>query len=101
MHSIDRVHERLGLGIEGWVDGHALLVGNRALLARAGVAPADDFTAEVAEMVADRLSPVWIAVDGKARAVVGIGDPLRPQAARTIARLRQRGIEVEIIIVPP
>ncbi len=48
-------------------------------------------------MIADGLSPVFVAVDGRVRGVAGIGDRLRPDAVATVAAIRARGVRVRIL----
>ena len=45
----------------------------------------------------DALTPVWIAVDGRVVAVAGIGDPVRADAASSIAMLRADGWLVRVL----
>ena len=79
----------MGGGIEASVDAHRVVVGSpRFVHARScGAAPAIDAS----------LTPVLVAVDGKIVASAGIGDPVRTDAAESIARLRARGWVVSIL----
>jgi Cu2+-exporting ATPase len=43
------------------------------------------------------LTPVFIAVDGRARAIAGIGDPVRPEARECIEKLRALGHRVSVL----
>jgi Cu2+-exporting ATPase len=45
-------------------------------------------------MLADGLSPVFVAVNGRVAGVAGIGDGLRHDARHTVQRLRARGVHV-------
>ena len=63
---------------------------------RGRVVPAHLATAAAA-FVADGLSPVFVALDGRVRGVAGIGDRLAPDARDTVAALRARGIRVRIL----
>jgi Cu2+-exporting ATPase len=56
-----------------------------------------DLAAFAETLVADGLSPVFVAVDGRAAGVAGIGDALRPDARQTIETLRGRGVRVRIL----
>jgi Cu2+-exporting ATPase len=47
--------------------------------------------------VADVLSPVYVAIEGRVNGVGGIGDPLRSDAAGTVAALRSLGVRVRIL----
>jgi len=104
LRSVRRVEEVVevpGQGISGRVDGRAVRVGNRSHVAAGGVGvggevpPALARAAEAA--VAAGQSPVFVAVDGRVAGVAGLGDALRPDARRTIAALRARGIGVRIL----
>jgi Cu2+-exporting ATPase len=57
----------------------------------------DDVARFVETIVADGLSPVFVAVDGRVAGVAGIGDAIRPDACRTIEKLRARGVRVRIL----
>lgn len=80
------VRVTLGGGVEGMVDGRLVLVGSPGFVASRATAarpPATEGTA--------RLTPVWVAVDGHVVARAGFADPIRPEAARVLATLRERG----------
>ncbi|MHB1925303.1 MAG: heavy metal translocating P-type ATPase, partial [Acidimicrobiales bacterium] len=82
-----------GGGITGTVAGAAVLVGSLRWLASQGVdTGAGD--APAAQMAAQARTPVGVAVDGRLAAVLGVADPLRPDAAAGVARLRSLGLTV-------
>ena len=94
---VEDVREAPGQGISGRLDGRLVRVGNRAHVESPGV-PLLPALAEAADaLVAEGLSPVFVSVDGSVAGVAGIGDPLRPDARRTIAALRARGARVRIL----
>lgn len=93
---VDDVEEAAGLGISGRLDGHLVRVGSRAYMDAAGVTPDADCDAAGEAMLADGLSPVFVAMDGRVAGVAGIGDALRPDAYDTVRRLRDRGVHVLI-----
>jgi Cu2+-exporting ATPase len=86
-----------GRGIAGRLGGHDVRVGNRAHVEAGGDAVPDDHARSAKAFLADGLSPVYVAIDGRVAGVAGIGDAPRPDAARTIARLRARGVRVRIL----
>ena len=77
-----------GGGVRATVDGHALLIGTERLLRDAGIAVDAARTSD---------SPVFVAVDGVLAGVIGVADTIRPEAARAVARLRTRGLDVWMI----
>ncbi|MCA9632944.1 MAG: heavy metal translocating P-type ATPase, partial [Myxococcales bacterium] len=88
-----RAKERLGAGLFAEIDGHEVRVGN---LSGAG------FLAEWATRSAEELArrghtPVMVSVDGRVELVLGLGDPLRPDATATLKRLAESGYELAVL----
>jgi Cu+-exporting ATPase len=84
-----------GGGITGTVGSTAVLVGSLRWLASQGVDIAAG-EAVAAQMAARARTPVAVAADGRLAAVLGVADPLRPDAAAGVARLRSLGLTVAI-----
>ncbi|PJN23193.1 cation-translocating P-type ATPase [Kitasatospora sp. CB02891] len=81
-----------GLGVQGVVDGHAVVAGREALLADwSQHLPAELL---VAKAEAERAGRTAIAVgwDGAARAVLEVADAVKPTSAEAIAELRALGL---------
>ena len=97
VRSVEGVIEVPGQGISGQLDGHDVRVGNRAHVEAAGASVPADLDAFATTLVADGLSPIYVALDGRVAGVAGIGDALRPDARRTVAALRARGAHVRIL----
>jgi len=85
-----------GLGVEGRVDGRAVLLGNRTLMDQRGLDIGD--LAEQADALADAgQTPVYVAVDDSVAGLLGITDPIKPEAAQAIRELRSRGIDAWLL----
>lgn len=97
VRTVEDVVEAPGQGIAGRLDGHDVRVGNRAHVEAAGVSVPDGLGAFADSFLADGISPVFVAVDGRVAGVAGIGDALRPDARRTVEMLRARGVGVRIL----
>ena len=80
-----------GRGVAGAVEGRRVVVGNRSLLAEAGADPGR-FAAEADAFGADGLTAVFVAVDGRALAVIGVADAVKPSARAAVDALRRMGI---------
>jgi Cu+-exporting ATPase len=80
-----------GRGVSGAVDGHRVMVGNRSLLADAGVEPGR-YAAESERLAADALTPVFVAVDGRVEAVIGVADAVKPGSREAVEALRSMGL---------
>jgi Cu2+-exporting ATPase len=97
VRAVSGVREVAGQGIAGIVDGRAVVVGNRAHVQGANAEVPGDLDARAAGFVAEGLSPVYVAVDGRIEGVAGIGDAVRPDARATVDALRARGIRVRVL----
>ncbi|MGH1525364.1 heavy metal translocating P-type ATPase [Leifsonia sp. L25] len=88
---------RAGLGAEGIVAGEQVLIGSARLLTDDGIA----FPAEVAAAVDGHLAaahtPVLLAVDGAAVAVLAVEDTVRESAASAVAELRRLGLRTVLL----
>jgi len=84
-----------GHGVEGDVDGRRVVVGSERLLRDRGVASLDPEPA--AALAARGRTPVWIAIDGVAAGLVGVGDQVRAEAAAAVVELAAAGIDVWLV----
>ncbi|MEV1020414.1 heavy metal translocating P-type ATPase [Streptomyces sp. NPDC050264] len=81
-----------GLGVQGVVEGHAVLVGREQLLAEWAIRlPADLARAKSAAEAAGRTA-VAVAWDGEARAVLEVADAVKETSADAVRRLRALGL---------
>ncbi|MFG3153464.1 heavy metal translocating P-type ATPase [Streptomyces sp. NPDC048219] len=81
-----------GLGVQGVVDGHAVLVGREQLLAEWAMSlPADLARAKAGAETAGRTA-IAVAWDGEARAVLEVADAVRDTSAEAVTRLRALGL---------
>ena len=81
-----------GLGVQGVVDGHGVLVGRAQLLADRGLPLPDDLARAHREAEAAGYTPVVAGWDGQARAVLVVADTIKPTSAEAVARLRALGL---------
>ncbi|WP_343232993.1 heavy metal translocating P-type ATPase [Miltoncostaea marina] len=88
----ERFGNREGLGVEGVVDGHAVVVGRPALLADWGVALEGGLAAALEAAQAAGRTAVAAAWDGRARALLTVADTVKPSSAEAVRRLRALGL---------
>lgn len=81
-----------GLGVQGLVDGHAVLVGHEKLLTDWALALPSNLVAAKAEAEAKGRTAIAVAWDGEARAVLEVADAVKPTSAEAIRRLRDLGL---------
>ncbi len=89
---VDSFSNREGLGVEGVVEGHALVVGRPSLLADWGVELGAELTAAVAAAQADGKTAIAAAWDGAARAIFVVADTVKPSSAEAITELKRLGL---------
>ena len=81
-----------GLGVQGIVDGHAVLVGRPRLLEEWSQHLPASLVAVVAKAQGEGLTPVAVGWDGEARGVIVVGDTVKPTSARAITELKALGL---------
>ncbi|MFI8104267.1 heavy metal translocating P-type ATPase [Streptomyces sp. NPDC086023] len=81
-----------GLGVQGMVDGHAVLVGRERLLAEWAITLPAELAAAKAEAEAAGRTAVVVAWDGAARGVLTVADAVKETSAEAVSRLRALGL---------
>ncbi|MFE2506431.1 heavy metal translocating P-type ATPase [Streptomyces rubiginosohelvolus] len=82
-----------GLGVQGIVEGHAVLVGRPRLIADAGIPLPPSLSRALEEDEAHGRTAVVVAWDGEARGVFGVADAVKDSSAAAVAELRALGLE--------
>ncbi len=85
-----------GLGIEGWVDGERVRVGNAACLVEAGIAVAQ-LEEEWSGLASEGKTPAMVAVGDRPLGLLAWEDEEKPDSAEAIARLHAMGLEVHLL----
>ena len=84
-----------GHGVKASVGGRTVLVGNRKLLERNGVAPGLEREAEM--LRAEAKTALYVAADGKMIGLIAVADRIRPTAKSAVAALHDLGIRVLLL----
>ncbi|OBB29434.1 copper-translocating P-type ATPase [Mycolicibacterium peregrinum] len=82
-----------GLGVQGVVDGHALVVGRRQLLADWGQQLPPNLDTAMREAQSQARTAIAVGWDGQARAVLVVADAVKPTSKEAIGQLRALGLE--------
>ena len=81
-----------GLGVQGIVDGHAVLVGRPRLLAEWSQHLTPELETALATAQAEGRTPVAVGWDGRARGLVVVADAVKDTSADAIRQLRDLGL---------
>ncbi|WP_112491465.1 heavy metal translocating P-type ATPase [Streptomyces bacillaris] len=81
-----------GLGVQGVVDGHAVLVGRPRLLTGAGISLPPELAAALTEAEEHGRTAVAVGWDGAARGVLAVADAVKDGSAAAVAELRALGL---------
>jgi P-type Cu+ transporter len=85
--SVEEFKSLEGLGVQGIVDGHTVLVGRRRLLDLP-----DELAKAMSEAESEGRTPVAVGWDGKARGVLVVSDAVKPTSAEAVRELRALGL---------
>jgi Cu+-exporting ATPase len=92
----ERFDSVTGRGATGVIDGHAVAIGNEALMT--------DYAIDVSPLraAADRIAgqgrtPMYAAIDGAFVGLIAVADPVRETSRAAIARLHRMGLEVVLL----
>jgi P-type Cu+ transporter len=83
---------REGLGVEGVVDGHGVVVGKPALLADWAMHLTPDLDVPKADAERQGRTAIVVGWDGQARAVLVVADTVKPTSADAVASLKALGL---------
>jgi Cu+-exporting ATPase len=89
----DEFESVTGLGVRGRVDGHALVLGNAALIKDVG-ADVTDLAGAAEGLRSDGATAMFLAVDGRAAGLIAVADPIKDGAAAAIKALHAGGLRV-------
>ncbi|WP_159849006.1 heavy metal translocating P-type ATPase [Nocardia sp. CY41] len=81
-----------GLGVQGTVDGHAVIVGRARLLADWSQHLDEALTAAMRAAEAEGKTAVAVGWDGAARGVLVVADAVKPTSAEAVSQLRALGL---------
>ena len=89
-------HSHTGKGVTGTVNGHAVAVGNAALLDSLGI-PQASLEAPAERLRSDGATAMFVAVDGRSAGIVAVADPVKPSTPAALEALRHEGIRIVMV----
>jgi Cu+-exporting ATPase len=86
-----------GRGVVGTVEGHAVALGNQALLEELGIPALGDQTERAEALRQNGQTVMFVAIDGKPAGLIGVADPVKDSTREAIQTLH--GDKVRIVML--
>jgi P-type Cu+ transporter len=96
LDAVSGLEVRTGRGVLGTVSGRRVAVGNRAFLEELGV-DASSLSGDADQLAAEGHTPLFVALDAALGGLVTVADPVKPESAEAVARLRRMGLETVLL----
>lgn len=94
--SVEQFQSVAGHGVEGVVDGHALMFGNEKLMRDRGV-DIEQYLPSAQRMASLAQTPMYLAVDNQLAAIIAVSDPIKEDSIEAIKRLQKNGVRVVML----
>jgi Cu+-exporting ATPase len=89
----DNFESSSGIGVQGWVGGKQLALGNTALMAQLGIS-VDALVSQAETLRSQGASVMHLAVDRQLVGLLAVSDPVKPSTPEALAALRAAGIRI-------
>ncbi len=93
---VDLFESLTGLGLQGMVDGQQILVGSDRLMTQRGV-DLSGLKSDAELHATNGATPVYVAINNVAAAVLAVTDPIKPGSKEALAHLHQLGLKLAMI----
>ena len=85
-----------GQGITALVEDHRILLGNLRLMEREEV-DLNGFAPDLSKLQAEAKSAIWMAVDGRAGALIAVADTVKEGSREAVTAMRKMGLTVAML----
>ena len=82
-----------GIGVRGEAQGHALALGNTALMGQTGVS-VEPLVSRAESLRGEGASVMYLAVDGRLGGLIAVADPVKSSTPEALAALKATGLNV-------
>ncbi|XP_052181155.1 copper-transporting ATPase RAN1 isoform X2 [Diospyros lotus] len=93
LHDVSDFSSLPGRGVQCFIDGKLILVGNRKLLSENGIAISTTVEKIVVKLEESAQTGILVAYDGTLIGVLGVADPLKREAAVVVEGLKKIGVK--------
>jgi Cu+-exporting ATPase len=92
--SVDGFDSVTGGGVQGKIDGRAVVIGKRGLLAERGIVGLGDLDDEAERLQQGGHTVVFVAVEQKLQGLLAVSDPIKESTPGTVRTLHDLGLRV-------
>ncbi|MBO9447352.1 heavy metal translocating P-type ATPase [Ruegeria sp. R14_0] len=85
-----------GLGVQATAEGRNVLIGSPRLMEQNGI-PLTDLATEADQRAAEGATPLFVAIDGRAAAMLAVSDPIKPGTEQALERLHEMGLTLAMV----
>lgn len=85
-----------GKGVQGRVDSHTIIVGNRHMVDELGGVP-PDFADRAEALRRDGQTVMFVAVDNQFAGLVGVADPIKESTPEALRALHEEGLRIVMV----
>lgn len=86
-----------GYGIDGTIENDKYIIGNRKLMEQQNIEVPEEYEKDEQALVEDGNSILFVAINGKLEALIGVKDIVKEGINNTIEKLKKQNIEVVMI----
>jgi Cu+-exporting ATPase len=83
-----------GHGVKAEIDNHRILVGNLRLMQQEAIPPDSGLETKANQLEQQGRTAMWLSVDDRAMAVIGVADTIKEGSQEAVARLNALGLTV-------
>ncbi len=98
LYPVEKTNVVKGGGIVAQVKGHAVAIGNVALMEQEGVRLSEQARSDIAQFEAEGNSLVLTSIDGELKALIGIRDQVRPGVKEDLAKIKKLGVDNLVVL---
>jgi Cu+-exporting ATPase len=96
LKKVDSFKALPGLGIEVYIDGERILLGNEKLMVENNI-QIDNFITDSNRLAEEGKTPMYISINKEMAGIIAVADTVKKNSKRAIAKLHEMGIKVAMI----